>query len=188
MELIMKVQNFETGHTNPDAITGAPASHPGATAIGAASGAATGAAVGAAGGPVGVVIGAIAGGVVGGWTGHSIGEWNDPSDAIYWRDEYKNRDFYDESADYDRDVTPALQYGGMLGAEADNAATDETLPMHPMPFVSLEERTTREWDKVRGTSRYTYAQARRAINDAYNRKLEQHRDQLQAVSSDSPHH
>ncbi len=65
--------------TNPDPITGAPGSHPGATAIGSASGAATGAVIGAIGGPVGAVIGGIAGAAVGGGVGHTAGESHDPS-------------------------------------------------------------------------------------------------------------
>ena len=68
-----------TAHTNPDAITGAPGSHPGATGIGSASGAAVGAALGAIGGPVGAIIGGVAGAAVGGGVGHSAGEANDPS-------------------------------------------------------------------------------------------------------------
>ncbi len=66
-------------HTNPDAITGAPGSHPGATGIGSASGAAVGAALGAIGGPVGAIIGGVAGAAVGGGAGHAAGEANDPS-------------------------------------------------------------------------------------------------------------
>ncbi len=66
-------------HTNPDPITGAPGSHPGATAIGSASGGVTGAVLGAIAGPVGMVIGAVAGAAVGGGLGHAAGEANDPS-------------------------------------------------------------------------------------------------------------
>jgi phage tail tape-measure protein len=68
-------------HTNPDPITGAPASHPGATAVGSASGAATGAALGALGGPIGAIIGGVAGAAVGGGVGHAAGESHDPSAA-----------------------------------------------------------------------------------------------------------
>jgi hypothetical protein len=170
-------------HTNPDAITGAPASHPGATAIGSASGAATGAAIGAVGGPAGAVLGAIAGGVVGGWTGHSIGEWHDPSDAEYWKDNYKTRDYYDRSADYDQDVVPALQYGNALGGESDNGATDANRPLRSS-YDSVEDRAKAEWDKFRGKSKYTYNQARSAISDAYNRKANQRREVSQATTAD----
>ena len=71
--------DFASAHVNPDPLTGAPGSHPGATAIGSASGAATGAALGALAGPIGAVIGGITGAAVGGGIGHSVGEANDPS-------------------------------------------------------------------------------------------------------------
>ena len=71
--------NATGAHTNPDAIIGAPGSHPGATAIGSASGAVTGAVLGAIGGPVGTIIGGVVGAAVGGGVGHSAGEANDPS-------------------------------------------------------------------------------------------------------------
>ncbi len=170
----MKTENTTTDRTNPDAITGAPGSHPGATAIGAASGSATGAALGAIGGPVGAIIGAVAGGIVGGASGHSIGEWNDPSDAEYWKKEYRNRSYYDQSADYDRDVTPALQYGSVLGASGSESGS----------FDSLEEKAMREWDKARGNSKFSYQQARSAISDAFNHKLSQHKAQLSQTSRD----
>jgi uncharacterized protein YcfJ len=170
-------------HTNPDAITGAPASHPGATAIGSASGAATGAAIGAVGGPAGAIIGAIAGGVIGGWTGHSIGEWHDPSDEAYWKENYKTRDYYDKSANYDQDVVPALQYGSALGGEGDIAATDVDRPLAPT-YNTVEDRARAEWESVRGKSKYSYDQARSAINDAYSRKAAQRRSESSATSAD----
>jgi hypothetical protein len=141
----MKTETVKTGHTNPDAITGAPASHPGATGIGSASGAAAGAALGA----IGVA-------------GHSIGEWNDPSDAAYWKSEYKNRKYFDKGADYENDVVPALSYGSRLrSSRTDSTAT----------FASVEDKVKANWDKVRGNSKYSYDQARPLISDAYERQV-----------------
>ena len=71
--------NINADHTRPDPITGAPAGHPGATAIGSASGAATGTALGALAGPVGAIIGGVVGAAVGGGVGHAAGESHDPS-------------------------------------------------------------------------------------------------------------
>ena len=159
---MMKSEKTQVGHTNPDAITGAPASHPGATAIGTASGAATGAGLGAIGGPAGAVIGAVAGGIVGGITGHDIGEWHDPSDAAYWSNEYKNRPYFDKSANYDTDVVPALSYGSTLGM--DNSSSKSS-------FDSVEDKVKQGWSQARGKSRYSYDQARPLIADAYSRKL-----------------
>jgi phage tail tape-measure protein len=157
----MKTETAHTGHTNPDAITGSPGSHPGATGIGAASGAATGAAIGAIGGPVGAVIGGVVGAAVGGVTGHSIGEWNDPSDATYWQNEYKNRSYFDKTANYDSDVVPALSYGSRLRRNRTAANSS---------FASVEDKVKNEWDRVRGQSKYSYEQARPLISDAYERE------------------
>jgi len=110
-------RGVEAPDRNPDAITGAPGSHPLGTGIGTASGALTGAALGALGGPIGLVIGAIAGGITGGGIGHGIGEAVDPTtDEEYWRDNYKSRDYYRNDLDYDRDVSPAYRYGSAVGS------------------------------------------------------------------------
>ena len=158
------------GHTNPDPITGAPASHPGATGIGSASGAATGAALGAIGGPVGAVIGGIAGAAVGGGVGHSIGEAHDPSDAAYWKNEYKNRPYFNKSANYDRDVAPAYHYGSSLHSQS--AVQAQQGSTSGSTFNRLEERARREWDKVRGQSSLSYEEARNPIQDAFERRAQ----------------
>ena len=158
----MKTETIQPGHTNPDAITGAPASHPGATGVGAASGAATGAALGAIGGPVGAVIGGVVGAAVGGAAGHGICEWNDPSDESYWKGEYKNRKYFDKTANYDTDVVPAFSYGSRLRS---GKTTEKST------FASVEDKVKQEWDKVRGKSKYSYDQARPMISDAYERQI-----------------
>src|SRR5688572_33242588 len=91
-----------TRDTNPDPITGEPGAHPIGTGLGAAAGgAAAGAAAGAVGGPVGAAVGAIVGGVAGGLAGKGIAEQIDPTaEDAYWRDEYRNRDYYDDSTTY----------------------------------------------------------------------------------------
>ena len=160
------------GHTNPDAITGAPGSHPGATGVGSASGALTGAAIGAIGGPIGAIIGGVAGAIVGGGTGHAIGEAHDPSDAAYWKDEYKNRSYYDPSANYDTDVAPAYHYGSNL-ATPSTASVGSTSPAAPMPstaFAGVEDKARQGWETVKGTSTKSYDQVRSHIQDAYDRK------------------
>ncbi len=158
-----------TGNKNPDLITGAPASHPGATGIGSASGAATGAAIGAIGGPIGAIIGGVAGAIVGGGTGHAIGEAHDPSSAAYWKDEYKNRSYYDKSANYDQDVAPAYGYGTSLGSTATSAATP-TGSTAGGTFTAVEDKAKQGWDSVKGTSSLSYDQVRSHIKDAYERK------------------
>ena len=165
----MAADTTKSGHTNPDAITGAPASHPGATGIGSASGAATGAAIGAIGGPVGAIIGGVAGAIVGGGTGHAIGEAHDPSDLAYWKDEYKNRSYFDKSANFDRDVAPAYGYGSSLAASTRAPTAGSAIPTGSFAHVENEARTG--WDKVRGTSSLSFDQVRNHIQDAYNRKV-----------------
>ena len=171
----MATESTKSGHTNPDLITGAPASHPGATGIGSASGAATGAALGALGGPIGAVIGGVAGAIVGGGIGHGVGEAYDPSDMAYWKDEYKNRSYYDKSANYDRDVAPAYGYGSSLGTSAGSSASAPTATPRTSTgstFSTVEEKARQGWDKARGTSSLDYHQVRSHIQDAYDRKVQ----------------
>jgi hypothetical protein len=162
----MKDQNTFSDHTNADAITGAPGSHPGATAIGTASGTATGAVIGMAGGPIGIAIGAVAGGIVGAVIGHDIGEWNDPSDYSYWKAEYLKRPYFDSAADFEKDVAPAYRYGSNMGIRHSSSAK----PVRS--FDSHQDTAEIEWVTVRGNSRLSYEQARDAIRDAYNRKVQ----------------
>jgi hypothetical protein len=170
-----------TDHLNPDAITGEPASHPGATGIGAAAGAASGAVAGALGGPIGVVVGAVAGGIVGGLMGHEIGEWHDPSDEIYWRKQYQTSSFYDHTADFDQDVAPALQYGGLLAAKACKDCSNGVSHLY-QNLDSLDGPAAAQWETAKRNSRYTYAQARQAIHNAYIQKLRQHEDTMLSVA------
>ena len=166
----MATENTTTGHKNPDAITGAPGSHPGATGIGSGSGALTGAALGAIGGPVGAIIGGIAGAIVGGGVGHAAGEANDPSDDAYWKDEYKNRSYYDKSHDYDQDVAPAYQYGSKLAAPT-SATSSVGTTATPSTFDKVEDTAKQGWEKVKGSSKLSYDQVRSHVRDAYDRKV-----------------
>jgi hypothetical protein len=178
----MAIETFiDSDHTNSDALTGEPASHPGATGIGAAAGAATGAAAGAMGGPIGVVVGAVAGGIVGGLMGHDIGEWHDPSDEIYWRQEYKTSSFYDETADFDRDVAPALQCGGLLAVRMRQNPSQKATHLAES-FAAMEAEATEQWELARGKSKYTFAEASKAIEQAYLKKLHHQEDVMQGVA------
>src|SRR4051812_4529444 len=91
---------------NRDPITDAPGSHPVGTGVGAAAAGAAGAIAGsvvpgigtAIGGAVGAVVGAVAGGLAGKAVAESI---NPTDEHAYWRDEYRNRDYYKSDLDYD---------------------------------------------------------------------------------------
>jgi hypothetical protein len=62
------------------------------------------------------------------------------------RGEYKNRAYFDKSADYDSDVPPALQYGGALATDASNTAPTSNL------YSSIEAKAKQGWEKIKGTS------------------------------------
>jgi uncharacterized protein YcfJ len=101
--------------TNPDAITGAPASHPFGTGIGAVSagmaGVAIGTVLGPAGSLVGGAIGAVVGAVAGGLAGKAVAEGVNPSEEdAYWSTNYANRPYVSPGSDY-KDYRPAYQYG-----------------------------------------------------------------------------
>lgn len=83
----------ENVDTNPDAITGAPGSHPVATGVGAAGAGLTGTIIGTAvGGPVGGVIGAAVGSILGAYAGKGVGELVDPTaEDAYWRENHRTQ-------------------------------------------------------------------------------------------------
>ena len=210
---------------NPDPITGASGSHPTGVGIGSASGAATGAAIGMLGGPIGAVIGAIAGGISGGYVGKGVGEKVDPTeDDTYWRGEHRNRSYVSKDYDYDRDLSPAYQYGSTIGLHADSdhdrpvsatgstgagvgdsikaagskiadgardlkdkvtgggdgatGTTGSTGTGGRLDFDQHEADIRAGWDKVRGKSNLDYEQARSAIRDAFDRKLQLREERL----------
>src|SRR5262249_44667347 len=85
----------------------------GGAGVGAAvGGASAGAAAGAAAGPVGTVAGAVVGGAAGGYAGKGIAESIAPTaEDAYWRENYANRSYCDQSHSYDNDYAPAYRYG-----------------------------------------------------------------------------
>jgi uncharacterized protein (TIGR02271 family) len=87
------------------------------------SGAATGAAIGAIGGPVGMAIGALAGALTGGLIGNEIGEASEAADEEYWKNSYKDRKYYNQEHDYDRDVAPAYRYGANFAGRFNPGST-----------------------------------------------------------------
>jgi hypothetical protein len=157
---------------NPDAITGAPGSHPVGTGIGAAAagaagtaaGAAAGAAIGTGAAPgigtvIGGVVGAIVGSVAGGYAGKGIAEAIDPTvEDAYWRNEYRNRKYYDSSMDYESDFAPAYRYGWESYSVYGHRPIDEA-----------NDDLRSGWDKSRGKSRLEWDRAQHAVRDAWDR-------------------
>ncbi|MBA4107919.1 MAG: hypothetical protein C0485_19475 [Pirellula sp.] len=145
--------------SNRDAITGEPGSHPVGAGLGAAAGGvAAGAAAGALGGPIGAAVGAVIGGVAGGLAGKGVAEQIDPTrEDAYWRDEYANREYYDEQVTYDR-YAPAYKYGWESRAKYANRN-----------WADVEPQLQQEWDKNRGASDLKWERARLASQDAWTR-------------------
>jgi phage tail tape-measure protein len=143
--------------SNPDAITGAPGSHPVGTGVGAAvGGAAAGAAAGMAAGPIGAAVGAVAGAVAGGYGGKAVAEEINPTvEDAYWREEYPKRDYYDEDYTYD-EIAPAYR----LGWESRARYRDRT-------FEDVEPKLREDWQKTE--RELSWDRARQASRDAWDR-------------------
>src|SRR5687768_3673012 len=96
---------------NRDPITDAPGAHPVGVGVGAAGAGAAGALIGSVAGPVGSAVGAVVGAVAGGLAGKGVAEAVNPTaEDAYWRDEYRNRPYYDAGTTYD-EYAPAYRYG-----------------------------------------------------------------------------
>jgi hypothetical protein len=152
---------------NPDAITGAPGSHPVGTGVGAAAAGAAGAAIGSLipgiGTAIGGVVGAVVGAVGGGYAGKAVAESINPTDEdAYWRAEHKNRNYYDQSLDYDTDYGPAYR----TGVEHLNRN-----PQHQ--YTEAEADLQQQWQINRGSSRLDWDRAKLAMRDVYDRNRSQ---------------
>ncbi len=145
--------------TNPDAITGAPGSHPVGTGIGAASGAATGVAVGAFGGPPGMIIGGISGAIVGSLIGHGIGEAVDPTaEEAYWSENYADRPYVAEGHGYET-YQPYYEYGYTAASHREGQAFEDAEP-------ELQADYEKHYVPAGGEE---WSKARHPVKDAYDR-------------------
>ena len=162
----------EQRDANPDAITGAPGSHPIGTGVGAAAAGTAGALVGAGaigasigsvvpgiGTAIGGAVGAIVGAVAGGYAGKAVAEAIDPTDEhAYWEANHRNRDYYDNSLDYDRDYRGAYT----TGIEVYNENPGR-------PYAEAETDLRTRWETRRGTSKLGWDKASRAMRDVFDR-------------------
>jgi len=148
--------------SNPDAITGAPGSHPVGTGIGAAAGgAAAGAAMGTVAGPAGTIAGAAVGAIVGGLAGKGVAEAVNPTvEDAYWRKNHF-RQPYAKGRSYD-DFGVAYRNGyegyGKYGTKG-------------CTFEDSEVDLRRNYEETRPIM--TWDEARPASRDAWNRFYEQ---------------
>ncbi|MGI8819963.1 MAG: glycine zipper domain-containing protein [Chthoniobacterales bacterium] len=144
--------------TNPDAITGAPGSHPVGTGVGAVGGGATGAAIGSAAGPIGTVAGAVIGAVAGAYAGKGVAEMIDPAaENAYWRDNYSKETYAKGGLGYD-EYEPAYRtgytgYGKHAGKKWDDVEND------------LE----RDYEQAKGKSSLAWSDAKHATKAAWHK-------------------
>jgi hypothetical protein len=145
-------------NTNPDAITGAPGSHPVGTGIGAAAAGAAGAAVGSAAGPVGTAVGAVIGAVAGGLAGKGVAEGIYPTEEeTFWRDNYSARPYAEPGMEYD-EYAPAYRYGYTSFQQYRGRSFDD-----------LDDDLRSGWSRARGESKLEWDKARNATRDAWER-------------------
>jgi len=159
--------NVTDRDTNPDAITGAPGSHPIGTGVGAAGGGAAGtiagATIGAVGGPVGAVvggvIGAVAGAMGGGAIGKEVAEYADPTvENEYWSKNYTARPYYQKGLSYEDDYLPAYQTGWQSVGQYKGRT-----------FEEAESDLRNDWERTKTRSRLDWDQAKGAVRDAWDR-------------------
>ena len=144
---------------NRDPLTGAPGAHPVGTGIGAvAGGAAAGALTGAVAGPVGTVVGMVVGAVAGGLAGKGVAEAVDPTrESAYWRDNFSDREYVEPGSTFD-DYGPAYGFG--VDARSRYPGRD---------FDAVEADLSGDWNDRRGTSSLSWARAKLAARDAWDR-------------------
>jgi len=150
---------------NPDSdeTSADPHLHALGTGFGAVAGAAAGVAAGVAGGPVGMAIGGAIGAAAGGLAGRGLGEMVNPTtEDGYWKIEHAHRPA-SSVAPYDT-FRPAYRYG-WESRQRFAAARG---------FEDLESELEREWSGARGTSSLSWAEARPAVRDAWERVARLH--------------
>jgi uncharacterized protein YcfJ len=184
----MADMNTNTGRTdvpdqNPDAITGAPGSHPVGTGVGAAAAGAAGTAMGMAAGAaagsvipgpgtiIGGAIGAVVGAVAGGLAGKGVAEAINPTEEdAYWRGELQNRPYYSQGTDYN-EYEPAYRYGYTAAALNQNRSWDD-----------VQNDLGGGWEQYRGTnSNMDWDRAQQPARDAWDRASNKIRQNSSAI-------
>lgn len=148
-------------NSNRDPISGAPGSHPVGTGIGAAAGGiAAGAAAGTlAAGPVGTVVGAAVGAVVGGLAGKAVAEQIDPTVIdTHWRSRFEREPYFESGMTFD-DYAPSYHLGAAARAGNEGRSFDD-----------VQSTLASDYEGVRGSSRLSWEQARRAARASWNTK------------------
>lgn len=148
---------------NRDPISGEPGMHAISTGVGAALGGAAaasaalgaGAAIGSAAGPMGALIGGAVGAVIGGDIGKAVGEEINPTQLVWWEENYSTRPYVKKGEEFST-YEPAYRSG--LEAARLNKGKD---------FQSLAPSIENNWNIDRGDSELEWEDARPAVEDAY---------------------
>jgi hypothetical protein len=149
--------------TNPDAITGAPGSHPVGTGLGAAGAGAAGAAIGSVAGPIGTAVGAVVGAVAGGLAGKGVAEAVNPTaEDAYWRENYRTRPYVDPDASYD-EYRPAYQYGWESRGRYQDRSFDDVENDLRSDWERRPDRANMNWERAKGAARDAWDRVERAI-------------------------
>jgi hypothetical protein len=109
-------------------------------------------------GPVGAVAGAIIGGVAGGFAGKGVGEWIDPTtDDPVLEAEFKNRKYVKRGETFET-YKAIYQYGGQIASCNVDCS-----------FADAESGIQAEYESTEASTVMPWAQARPAVQDAYER-------------------
>ena len=153
----VKIQS-NTSKRGEHTLGGAVGAAIGATAVAVAVGAVEGAALGTVAGLPGMLAGVGIGGVFGALAGKEAASLINPNaEEVYWRDNYKNRAYFNSVTTYDS-YAPAYRYG--IEAYSTYAGHN---------FDAIEPQLAHNWNNARGTSRLTWETAKLAARDAYER-------------------
>src|SRR5262249_9551161 len=91
--------------------------------------------------------------------GKGIAESVDPTvEDAYWRENYANRSYYDQTHTYDGDYAPAYRYGW----ESRSCNHDRT-------WDQAESDLKQGWESAKANSRLTWEKAKHATRDAWDR-------------------
>ncbi|MDE1152100.1 MAG: hypothetical protein PW788_06125 [Micavibrio sp.] len=148
---------------NRDPVSGEVGMHAVGTGLGAAVGGtaaagaamAAGATMGSAAGPAGAIIGAAVGAVIGADAGNAIGEKVNPTQLVWWEENYSTRPYVRPGEDFAQ-YEPAYRSG--LEAARKSKGKD---------FQSLAPSIENNWNLDRGDSQLEWDDARPAVEDAF---------------------
>jgi hypothetical protein len=104
-------------------------------------------------------VGTVAGAVVGGYAGKGVAESIDPTvEDAYWRENYANRSYFDQSHTYDDDYAPAYRHGWESRGRYPHRSWDEA-----------EADIRQSWESAKTNSRLAWEKAKHAARDAWDR-------------------